>query len=197
VTAVVKEGDKERKSVLKLAKRSGETSYGYLSSGDFIFSIPTETIAEMNPTLFSLKDKSLLSFNPDDVVGLDVTVGDKSYVFKKKRNTWKMTEPKREKIDTDSMDDLLGAIGDLSYSLVLADRKDALKEWGLDKPRITITLTGDKDKKIGTVTLGEEKKEGENAYLPVVSSSLESVYGIDATRVDAVTNDIDTMEGGK
>lgn len=197
VTVTVKEGDKEHTSVLKLARGAGETSYGYLSSGDFIFSIPTETIVDIQPTFISLKDRSLLSFNTDEVTGVDIAVGDKTYTFKKKRDTWKMTEPERAKVDADSMDALLISIGDLSYWKVLADTKDALKEWGLDEPRITITLFGDDDEEIGSVKLGEEKEQEGGVYLPAVSSSLEEVYNVNADLVDTIKDDIDTIQEGR
>ena len=197
VTVTVKEGDKERTSVVKLARGAGETSYGYLSSGDFIFSIPTETIADIQPTFLSLKDRSLLSFSTDEVTRVDITVGDTAYTFKKKRGTWKMTEPERAKVDADSMDALLIAIGDLSYGKVLADKQDALKEWGLDEPRTTITLFGDDDEEIGSVKLGEEKEEEGGVYLPAVSSSLEKVYNVNADLVDTIKDDIDTIQEGR
>ncbi len=197
VTITLKEGGKERKSVLKLARGSGDTSYGYLSSGDFIFSIPTEKIADIQPTFLSLKDRSLLSFEADEITRADIAVADKTYVFKKKRGSWKMTEPERTKVDAESMDALLGAIGDLSYSEVLADTKDDLKAWGLDKPGVTITLFGNDDKEIGTVKLGEKKEEETGAFLPAVSSSLKRIYTVNADLVDTIRSGLDIIQEGR
>jgi hypothetical protein len=197
VTVTVKQGDTEHKEVLKLARTAGETSYGYLSKGDFIFSIPTETIAAANPTLASLKDKSLLSFDTDTVTRITVVTGDKTYAFKKKGDAWKMTEPKRMKVDTESIDAILAAIGSLSYSEVLSDTKDNLKDRGLDEPRTTITLFGPDDKEIGTVVLGTEKEEDGTRYAPAVSSSLKKIYSVNSDLVDAITYEIDIIQEGR
>ncbi len=197
VTVTVKQGDAESTSVLKLARTARETSYGYLSTGDYIFSIPTETIAAVNPTLASLKERALLSFDTGTVTRVTVAAGDKTCAFKKKGDAWKMTEPKRTKVDTESMDALLAAIGDLSYSEVLADTKDRLKDWGLDEPRTTITLFGPDDKEIGTIALGPEKEQDGTRYTPAVSSSLKKIYSVNADLVDTITYEIDIIQEGR
>jgi hypothetical protein len=197
VSVTVKDGDKERKSVLKLVRGAGDTSYGYLSTGDFIFSIPTETIASVNPTLASLRDRALLSFDKDTVTRITIAAGDKTYDFKRKGDVWKMTEPTRKKLDAQSMDYLLGAIGDLSYAEVLTDTKDTLKDWGLDKPQTTITLTGADGKEIGTVLLGEGKETENGRYTAAVSSLLKKVYSVNTDLVDAISYEIEIIQEGR
>ncbi len=199
VSVTVKDGDKERKSTLKIVRGAGETSYGYLSSGStggFIFSIPTETISAVNPTLASLKDRALLSYDQDTVTGITIAVGDKTYDFTRKKDAWKMTEPARKKIDAESMKFLLEAIGGLSYVEVLAETKEGLKDWGLDEPGTTITLTG-ADGEIGTILLGEPKETVDGRYSAAVSSSLEKVYKVNTDLVDAIIYEADIIQEGR
>jgi len=196
-TVTVRDGDKESTSTLKLVRGAGETSYGYLSSGDFIFSIPTESIAAVNPTLASLKDRSLLSFAAKDVTEITVTSGDTTYRFKRKGDAWKMTEPSRKKIDARSIDSILGAIGDLSYSEILAETKDDLKDWGLDEPVTTIVLLGADEKEIGTIALGNEKEKDDSLYMPAVSSSHKKIFSVNTDLVDELTYEIDTIQEGR
>jgi hypothetical protein len=202
ISVKVKDGDKERKSTLKLVRDAGETSYGYLlsgssgSTGDFIFSIPTETIAAVNPTLASLKDRALLSYDQDTVTGITIAAGDKTYDFTRKKDAWKMTKPARKKIDAESMKFLLEAIGGLSYADVLADTKEGLKDWGLDEPKTTITLTG-ADGEIGTISLGEPKETEDGRYSAAVSSSLKKVYKVNTDLVDAIIYEADIIQEGR
>ncbi len=205
VTVTIKDGDKERKSTLKIVRGAGETSYGYLSSGSsgssgstggFIFSIPTETISAVNPTLASLRDRALLSYDQDTVTGITIAVGDKTYGFTRKKDAWKMTEPDRKKIDAESMKSLLEAIGGLSYAEVLADTKEGLKDWGLDEPETTITLTG-ADEELGTISLGEPKETNDGRYSAAVSSSLEKVYKVNTDLVDAIIFEADIIQEGR
>ncbi len=195
VTLTAREGDAEHTSVLKLAATTGDTSYGYLSTGDFIFSIPTESIADFNPTLDALKDRALISFDRDTVIKITVTDGDKTYAFKKKGDDWKMTEPGRKKVDAASIDLLLLEIEELSYSQVLADTKDDLKKWGLDEPLTTITLLGPDDKEIGTIAIGREDEQG--SYTPAVCSSLKKIYGVDTAWVDLFKEEINIIQEGR
>jgi hypothetical protein len=197
ITLAADEGDTEHTSVLKLALTAGDTSYGYLSTGDFIFSIPTETIADFKPTFDSLKDRALLSFDKDTVTRITVAAGDKTYAFKKKGDTWKMTEPGRKKVDTGSIDSLLVGIGDLSYSGVLADTKDNLKQWELDKPRTAITLFGPDDEEIGTIALGQEEQQDDGRYTAAVSTSLKKIYGVDTDLVDTIKDEIEIIQEGR
>jgi hypothetical protein len=202
VSVTIKDGDKERKSTLKIVRGAGETSYGYLSSGlsgstgGFIFSIPTETISAVNPTLASLRDRALLSYDQDTVTGITIAVGDKTYGFTRKKDAWKMTEPDRKKIDAESMKFLLEAIGGLSYADVLADTKEGLEDWGLDEPGTTITLTG-ADEEIGTISLGEPKETDDGRYSAAVSSSLEKVYKVNTDLVDAIIFEADIIQEGR
>ncbi|MBN2225058.1 MAG: DUF4340 domain-containing protein [Deltaproteobacteria bacterium] len=197
ITLTADEGDTEHTSVLKLALTAGDTSYGYLSTGDFIFSIPTETIADFKPTFDSLKDRALLSFDKDTVTRITVAAGDKTYAFKKKGDTWKMTDPDRKKVDTALIDSLLGAIGDLSYSGVLVDTKDNLEQWELDEPRTAITLFGPDDKEIGRIAFGREEQKDDGRYTAAVSTSLKKTYGVDTDLVDTIKDKIEIIQEGR
>lgn len=198
VTVTVADGDKEHTSTLKLARGAGDTSYGYLSTGDFIFSIPTETIAAVNPTLASLKDRALLSFDREKVTRITVAAGEKTYDFTRKGDNWKMTKPARKKIDAELMGPLFNAIEGLSYAEVLADTKDAPADWGLDKPETTITLTGDDGKEIGTIEIGAAKETDGGWFNAAVSTSYKKVYTVNTDLVDTISYEIDTIqeEGG-
>jgi hypothetical protein len=199
VTLVAGKGDAKHSSLLKLARSAGDTSYGYLSTsmGDFVFSIPTESIESFNPTFDTLKDRSLLSFDPDEITKITVVSGGETYTFRKKGDAWKMTEPKRRKVDTPSIASILTAVGDVSYSEVLADAKDDLKKWGLEEPRTAVTLYGADEAEVGTIAFGPQERRDEKTYAPAVSSSHKEVYGVDADLLDKIKQEIDIIQEGR
>ncbi len=188
---------KEHKAELRIKRGNGDTSYGYLSEGDFIFSIATETIATLSPTFSALKNKALLTFDSGDVEEVTIVKGNETYAFNNKKGQWKMTKPEKKEVDAESMKYLILGIEDISYADILAEKKDNLKKWGLDKPEITIAVIGKDSKEIGTIALGKAKEEGEGKYVPAVSSSLDKVYKVNADLVDDLESDITTTREGR
>ena len=79
---------------------------------------------------------------------------------------------------------------------VLAETKEGLKDWGLDEPETTITLTG-ADEEIGTILLGEPKETVDGRYSAAVSSSLEKVYKVNTDLVDAIIYEVDIIQEGR
>lgn len=84
--------------------------------------------------------RKLLDLDRNDVVRLDLR-GRQSYTLLRTGTKWKMELPQPVRADTQAVNDLLGKLARLTAKRIVATRPESLPPWGLDQPRLSLTVT--------------------------------------------------------
>jgi len=155
---------------------------------DFVAFVSLEDMTLPSPTLFDLKGKSLVMFEPDEVERVRIEWEGDTYELEKKKKKWVMTAPEEGDMDVEMMTYLLLDISDLAYYDVLYDTTENLEPFGLDDPVISISLFGPEGAELGEIILGPEDEE--YGHRSAVSSELPMIYAVESDLVDDVYLDI-------
>ncbi len=96
-------------------------------------------------TLFTLRDKTLLRFDPERLASLRIARGKDQATLSKVGGKWRLTAPVLAPADESSISDLLFALERLSVQEFVEQKPSpsSLKGRGLDPPRARVLLAGD------------------------------------------------------
>lgn len=155
---------------------------------DFVAFVTLDDPGVFSPTLFDLKDKSLLTFEPDDVERVVIDWEGDTYEIEKNKRKWTMISPEEADVSDETMTYLLLGVSDLAYYDVMYDTTENLEPFGLDEPVISISLFGAEGMELGGILLGE--KDEEYGHYPAVSSDLPMVYAVESDLVEDVHFDM-------
>jgi hypothetical protein len=119
----------------------GADLYGKLEGKPAVFLIGAFREDALNKSLFSLRDKTVLTFDRDGANFLKVDDGKKAIVVAKKDNQWRLSSPIEAGADFSAVDGLVGRLyqGRMK-SFVADDGTKDLKKYGLDKPQFLVTV---------------------------------------------------------
>jgi hypothetical protein len=184
------EGEGEREADLIFGAEDDEGVYVRVirEDTDFVALVSPEEPSVFYPTLFDLKDKSLLTFEPEDVERVVIGWEGDTYEIEKKTREWEMTSPEENDVTPELMMYLLLGISDLAYYDVVYDTTENLEPFGLDDPVISISLFDAEDEELGEILLGDVDEEYE--HYPAVSSDLPMIYAVESDLVEDVHFDL-------
>jgi len=188
VYAEDEEGEDEASLIFGEEKDEGAYVRAIRDDADFVAFVTLDDPGALSPTLFDLMDKSLLTFEPDDVERVVIDWEGDSYEIEKKKKKWEMIAPEEADVSVEMMTYLLLGISDLAYYDVMYDTTENLEPFGLDDPVISISLFDAEDAELGEILLGEEDEEHE--HYPAVSSDLPMIYSVESDLVEDVYFDI-------
>jgi hypothetical protein len=117
-----------------------------------VFEVEPTLARAADRTALDFLDRNLLRLNPTTLTGLNRTVGTETLEVAKTDDGWQMRKPSLQVADEQKVPELLGRIGTLTASKLLAYAPKSLAPYGLDKPHATLTLLPGKE----TVLLGSE-----------------------------------------
>ncbi|WP_141736507.1 DUF4340 domain-containing protein [Oligoflexus tunisiensis] len=116
----------------------------------------------------------LLSFQPDQIVKLDYKKVDDGQTVEvqmvKDGSQWKMLAPVAYPGDTEAVDRLMKTFEDLRFEKSFEATDAKVKEFGLDQPKVALTLT-DKDGKATKIRIGAKSPVGYSSYAKVDDSN--------------------------
>ncbi len=149
--------------------------YAKLQDNGQIFTVKDAPLKDIFVSLGSLRDPKLASFKPDDAVRLEMTQGDKEIVLVKKEGRWHLEKPLATDADGAKVTELLTGLAKLeAKGDDVIDKGDA-KEYGLETPPATLTLSLEepikdkKETKARTIKylFGAKAKDGGKVYVRV------------------------------
>jgi hypothetical protein len=108
---------------------------------------------------FDLKDKSILSFEDSEVNGLVLKQGREIIELRKDGDGWMLEKPIRARGDQSSIEALLRRLKTSRITSFVEENPQDLTEYGLHKPRLTITLTLGSEKAQKKLSIGGEKDD--------------------------------------
>jgi len=140
-------------------RASGQTSLTHLLIGDKtptggelyaktqdqkkVFLISSYLDSTFNRTPFDLRDKAILKFDRDKVSALEIMRPKDSMTLAKNGSQWSLGKPIRATADSATVEGLIGQIQSAQMVALTANEAKDLKQYGLDRPRVTTTISTD------------------------------------------------------
>jgi len=138
--------------------QNAEQSYATLDNGTVTLLNALDVAALTKPESY-FKNKSLLSFKPEEAVRLAMSFEGANYVFEKPRGVWIVKEPSGKTLSSGSdVDMLLKTLNELRLERVESDSvPEDLKPYGLYAPLAVISVMTSSQSEKGMTTVGPFK----------------------------------------
>ena len=151
-----------------------------------VFLIPSYHETGLNRTPFDLRDKDVLKFERDKADGLEIThAGDTRQFARTSSTEWKIVKPVAARADYAALEGELTRISSLQMHKIVAPQASDLKQYGLDKPDFTVTVSTGGTR--STVIIG--KKGDDGLYAKDVSRPM--VFTVEETITQDFAKDLD------
>jgi hypothetical protein len=133
-------GGKDRKILLGQKTPSGSDMYAKLPDKPRVFVVPSFLDTTFDKSTFDLRDKTILKIDREKTDRLDIQTADHAVKLVKQGSEWKIAAPVDARADFSAIEGILGRLNSTPMKAITAPEADAaaLKEYGLDKPEITV-----------------------------------------------------------
>jgi hypothetical protein len=165
---------KEHKLLLGDSTPSGEDIYAMLAGDPKVFTIAEYNKTSIDKGLNDLRDKRLLTMNPDNVSRVTVQKKAQTIEFARIKDGWQILKPQPLRADSFAVDEFVRSIADARMDLSGNQGSGGASEFAQATPVATVTLTGNQ----GTQTL-DVRKDKDDYYAR--SSTVEGAYTVDAS----------------
>jgi hypothetical protein len=131
------------------AKRPGDNRVFLISS--FLDSI-------FNKTAFDLRDKAVLKFDRDQAKSIEIVAGNNSKQFTGNGSDWRIDKPISARADYAAVEGVLSRLSSTFMQKIVVKEASDLKQYGLDRPALTATVTAGSAK--STLIIGRADEGG-------------------------------------
>jgi hypothetical protein len=155
---------------------TGGDTYAKLQSDPRVFTISASNKAAFFKSPADLRDKRLLTFDPDKITSIDLTLDGKPLeLAKNNANEWQITKPKPLRADGFQVEELLRQLKDAKMDLNMSedDKKKAAASWNTGKLVAGIKVTDN----AGAQQLDVHKNYIDNVYT-AKSSAVPGIFKI-------------------
>ena len=118
-------------------------SYAKLENDPRIFTIASYTKSNIDKGVNDLRDKRLLTADPDKVSRVDLNANGQQLEFGRNKDQWQILKPKPLRADSFAVDELVRKLTDAKMDLSSDDQKKAASAFASGKPVATAALTTD------------------------------------------------------
>ena len=119
---------------------TGSDMYAKLAGQPRVFLVLGYLESTFNRTPFELRDKKLLTFDREKVDQIQVENGASTVALKKAGGDWRVTAPVDARGDFSAIEGLVSRLQGAEMKSVVAEHADDLKQYGLDKPSLLVTI---------------------------------------------------------
>jgi hypothetical protein len=166
---------------------TGGDIYAKLDNAPAVFLIGGFLEDTFNKKAFDLRDKTVLKFAQDAVDSVTVAQGTSRIGLSKSGAEWRFAAPQSAKADAAAVDGLVNRLFQAKMTgLSAADGTSRLKEFGLDKPQVMVTLGAGSSKT--ELAIGA-KQDDTNVYARDLSRTM--VFSVEKTLVDELLKKAD------
>lgn len=168
---------------------AGNNAYAMLAGDPRIFTIPGFTRTGFDKGLSDLRDRRLLTVEPDKVSQVVVDRKPQAIAFTRARDGWQIQRPSPSRADSFQVDELVRTVTEARMNLASGDAPTA-GAFAQAAPVAAVTLTGDQGPQ--TVTIRKDK----NDYL-ARSSAVDGIYRVDESLATALNKNFDDFRNKK
>jgi hypothetical protein len=182
-------GGAQQKSLLIGNKTpTGGDLYAKIDGTPAVFLISGFLEDTFNRKPFDLREKTVLKFTREDVSAVTLVQGSARLALEKTGNDWKLTAPSSARADAAAIDALISQVAQAKMTGVTAGDASpaALKEHGLDKPQVIVTIGAGSAK----AELAIGKKEDETHFF-ARDLSRPMIFSVDKALLDGLTKKAD------
>jgi len=191
ITVNLWEKDPENPQTLWVGKEEGSGVYVKTNQAPSVYLVDAGIVKTLSKTPLDLRDKTLVSFNREEVEKVVLKYPDKAFTLQKSGNEWRLVEPEKAKIKDWRLGNLLTDLQFLKFKELISSDKKPDSEYGFDKPEAEITIWKKGGEEIATLLLGKKTDKG-LVYARTKSGDL--VYGIDSHFLDELPKKIEDLK---
>jgi hypothetical protein len=180
-----------QKLLLGDATPAGNAMYAKLDGDPRIFTMPSYDKTSIDKTANDLRDKRLLTVDPDKISQVDLVEKQQEIAFGRNKDEWQIVKPKPLRADGTQVDELVRALTDAKMELNAADdQKKTAAAFGAATPLATAKVTAES----GTQEL-QVRKNKEDYYAK--SSVVEGIYKVPSRLAQALDKSLEDFRNKK
>jgi hypothetical protein len=181
---------KERKLLLGDDTPAGSDVYAMLVGDPRVFTIASYSKTSIDKGLNDLRDKRLMTLQPDKVSRLTLEKKPENIEFARTKDGWQILKPSPLRADAFAVDELVRNLTDARMDLTGKDTDHTATAFAQAVPVAEVSLTGDQ----GTQTLSLRKNKDE--YF-AKSSVVDGAYKVDSSLGTALDKKLDDFRNKK
>jgi hypothetical protein len=166
---------------------AGGDVYVAVANDPRVFTIASYNKTSLDKTLNDLRDKSLISLNPDKVSQVELMQKGKTIEFDRTKDGWQILKPSSSSADSNAVNDLVHSLTSARMDLTATEAGAAFAH---GTPIATAKLTGD----TGTQTL-DVRKDKDSYYAK--SSLIDGTYKVDSSVGQALDKKLEDFQQKK
>ena len=181
------EGEAPAKTFLIGDRTVNYSVYAKEQSESHIFLIESSALDDFTKSPSDLRDRNVFKFSPAEVATLRLQVAGQSEIHCEKQvnlnngvigdvESWEMIQPVKAKADARAIEEIVSALGSLRVVAFEADGEYDPANYGLDQPRVTVTLQFTADDPIQELQIGSDA--GTPGRIYVTRSDHRAVYTV-------------------
>jgi hypothetical protein len=164
---------------LLIGKEAAEKQIYVQGSGQpTVYTVSDWVMRDLNKNLSDFRDKTLLAFDRDTVTAVEVARKDGGH-FKLVRGDdkqWRVEGAGNGKPEQTVISQYIGDLHDLAGYEIVADQPGDLAQFGLDQPLLTVTVSGNENKPVGTVLLASRQTETSKKDYTAMTQGGQTVF---------------------
>src|SRR5580692_2166665 len=177
--------NKTQKLLLGDQTPTGNGIYAKLDGDPRVFIMPSFDKTSIDKTANDLRDKRLLTLDPDKISQVDLVAKKEQVAFGRNKEEWQIVKPKPLRADGTAVDELVRALTDAKMQLDASDdQKKTASAFASATPVATAKMTAES----GTQEL-QVRKNKDDYYAK--SSAVEGVYKVPSTLGQALDKNLD------
>src|SRR5579863_2327852 len=184
-------GNKTQKLLLGDETPAGDGIYAKLDGDPRVFTIPKFDKTSIDKSANDLRDKRLLTVNPDKISQVDLVAKKQEIEFGRNKDEWQIVKPKPVRADGAEVDGLVRALTDAKMELDASDdQKKTASAFASGTPVATAKVTAES----GTQEL-QVRKNKDGFYAK--SSAVDGIYKVPNTLGQALDKGLEDFRNKK
>jgi len=186
------DGEEETQFQLLVGKKEGESCYVKLPDKPSVLRVPAEIADRVSDDYLAFYGKRMLDFSKSKSNKLNVVRGDGTIFAAAKQDDakWTLTKPVAGRAEMSNINNILWDLSSFDAEKIVAEQVQDLAAYGLDKPRVTATVTveGDEEdeEKTHIIRIG---KDADGDYYAKVDGK-DIIFTVRKTVVDNLNKDL-------